>query len=437
MVSYHYSLGAVHKHLNDAINYVSSSIGCYCKSPGFDFTRKRKLPPEELMKFLIQFQSKSLSSEIGDYFTDMEVPPSVSAVIQQRRKLDPRALYRVFTLFTDSINVNNRFQGYRLLASDGSDINIPYNPEDSETYHIQNGMARGFNQLHLNALYDVLNRCYADIEIDTAAKSNEPNAAEEMLEKNAEKYGKFIYIADRGYEKYQLLAFLAENQIKYIIRVKDISSNGILSTMNLKDEEFDLDLGKEITRLQTNEVKRHPEKYVRIMNNQVFRFLPIEEESYHLNFRAVRFKITDDTYECLITNLPGDQFPISVMKELYHQRWGIEGSFRELKYTIGLTEFHGRNIQFLYQEIYARTILYNLCQFIVAAVPSEKSATIHEYRFNFSSAVTNIRQYLAGHIDEEKLILRIKKFLIPIRPGRSFVRNIRSQSAKLFTYRSA
>ncbi len=298
-------------------------------------------------------------------------------------------------------------------------------------------MARGFNQLHLNALYDVLNRCYADIEIDTAAKSNEPNAAEEMLEKNAEKYGKFIYIADRGYEKYQLLAFLTENQIKYIIRVKDISSNGILSTMNLKDEEFDLDLGKEITRLQTNEVKRHPEKYVRIMNNQVFRFLPIEEESYYLNFRAVRFKITDDTYECLITNLPGDQFPISVMKELYHQRWGIEGSFRELKYTIGLTEFHGRNIQFLYQEIYARTILYNLCQFIVAAVPSEKSATIHEYRFNFSSAVTNIRQYLAGHIDEEKLILRIKKFLIPIRPGRSFVRNIRSQSAKLFTYRSA
>ena len=81
MVSYLYSLGAVHKHLNDAINYVSSSIGCYCKSPGFDFTRKRKLPPEELMKFLIQFQSKSLSSEIGDYFTDIFCCHSTAAEI--------------------------------------------------------------------------------------------------------------------------------------------------------------------------------------------------------------------------------------------------------------------------------------------------------------------------------------------------------------------
>ncbi|MDD6675715.1 MAG: hypothetical protein PUE57_08695 [Lactimicrobium massiliense] len=59
---------------------------------------QRKLPPEELMKFLLQHQSKSLSSESGDYFTDTYVPPSVSAVIQQRRKLDPQAMYRVFTL---------------------------------------------------------------------------------------------------------------------------------------------------------------------------------------------------------------------------------------------------------------------------------------------------------------------------------------------------
>jgi Lrp/AsnC family leucine-responsive transcriptional regulator len=44
---------------------------------------QRKLPPEELMKFLLQHQSKSLSSESGDYFTDTYVPPSVSAVIQQ------------------------------------------------------------------------------------------------------------------------------------------------------------------------------------------------------------------------------------------------------------------------------------------------------------------------------------------------------------------
>ena len=437
MVSWSYSSGAVRKHLNDAIDFVCSSIGCYCSSPGTDFTRRRKLPADDLIKFLIQFQSKSLTSEIGDYFTDMDIPPSVSAVIQQRYKLDPDALYRVFRLFTDSIHVNSLFHEYRLLASDGSDINIPYAPEDSETYHIQKGMTRGFNQLHLNALYDVMNNCYADIEIDTAAKSNEACAAEAMIESHGNSYGKFIYIADRGYEKYGLIAFLIENNVKFAIRVKDISSNGILSTMSLEDKEFDLDLEKIITRLQTNEVKEHPEKYVRLMTNQTFRYLPIEKEFYNLKFRAVRFKITDDTYECLITNLPRDTFPINVMKELYHKRWSIEGSFREMKYTIGLTEFHGKNRQVLYQEIYARTILYNLCQFIVESTPPDKSDTRYAYRINFTSAVTNIRQYLADHIDEKKLILRIKKFLTPIRSGRSYARHIRAQSAKLFTYRSA
>lgn len=98
MVSWSYSPGAVRRHLNDAVNFVCSSIGCYCSSPGIDFTRRRKLPADDLIKFLIQFQSKSLASDIGDYFTDMDIPPSVSAVIQQRYKLDPDALYRVTAL---------------------------------------------------------------------------------------------------------------------------------------------------------------------------------------------------------------------------------------------------------------------------------------------------------------------------------------------------
>ena len=38
-------------------------------------------------------------------------------------------------------------------------------------------------------------------------------------------------------------------------------------------------------------------------------------------------------------------------------RWGIETSFRELKYAIGLTSFHARKPDFIKQEIYARLLL--------------------------------------------------------------------------------
>ena len=54
-------------------------------------------------------------------------------------------------------------------------------------------------------------------------------------------------------------------------------------------------------------------------------------------------------------------FPIGTIKELYRLRWGIETSFRELKYTIGLSCLHGKKTDFLLQvlqEVFARLILY-------------------------------------------------------------------------------
>ena len=44
------------------------------------------------------------------------------------------------------------------------DINIAHNPDDKESY-FTNGNARGFNQLHLNAMYDLLDKIYTDIII--------------------------------------------------------------------------------------------------------------------------------------------------------------------------------------------------------------------------------------------------------------------------------
>ena len=37
----------------------------------------------------------------------------------------------------------------------------------------------------------------------------------------------------------------------------------------------------------------------------------------------------------------------------YHARWGIETAFRELKYGFGLVNLHGKNDDFVKQEIFA------------------------------------------------------------------------------------
>lgn len=63
-------------------------------------------------------------------------------------------------------------------------------------------------------------------------------------------------------------------------------------------------------------------------------------QPYYLSFRVVRFKLTEYSYEVLLTNLSEDEFSVVDLKELYAMRWGIETSFRDLKYSLDLSYFH-------------------------------------------------------------------------------------------------
>ena len=67
-----------------SIKMVCDSIACYCNDPVSDFTRKRKLPVETLIHFIIQMQSKNLNSELYEYLNDID------------RKLFPRICKKRF-----------------------------------------------------------------------------------------------------------------------------------------------------------------------------------------------------------------------------------------------------------------------------------------------------------------------------------------------------
>ena len=174
------------------------------------------------------------------------------------------------------------------------------------------------------------------------------------------------------------------------------------------------------------------------MNNSPFDYIDFENEYYEMDLRAIRFKITDDTYECLITNLSEEEMNSDEFKDIYHLRWREEGAFRDLKYTIGMLYFHSANQNLIRQEIYASLILYNFSRLLINNIPPDhKDGRKWKYKSNFKTAVTNIRKFLNNGIDEKELILRIKKILIPIRPGRSYSRNVRPQSAKTPSYFTA
>ena len=421
---------------NRSIEMVCNNINCYCSDPVSNFTRKRKLPAETLIHFIIQMQSKSLNSELCEYFTDLNSLPTSSALSQQRDKLDISAFQRILRLFINAFDDYKTWKGYHILACDGSDVNIAYDDQDEETKR-QNGNNKPFSQFHINGLYDCINHVFWDTSIDTAAKTRECEALMEMITKHDYPVNSII-TADRGYEKYNLMACCIENNQKFLIRTKDINVySSILANLDLPDEEFDLDITKTLTRRQTNETKYNRQKYTYLPYSSDFDYFDTEG-FYEMNLRVVRFKITDDTYECLVTNLTGDEFNLAELKKMYHMRWDIETAFKVLKYIIGMMSFHSKKRNFIQQEIYSAILLHCLTNIIAERIQIEQSdKRKHDYKVNLSTAVTNMRLWLRKVIGTEELVKRIKKYLAPVRPDRKYQRNMKPKSVVPFNTKAS
>ena len=425
--------------LESIIKDITENSHLYVKNPEKDFTRNRKLSFEEVFKILLSIGGNSLKIELMEYFSyDVEKITTTSAFIQQREKIKLEAFQELFERFTEQFEKPKTHKGYRLLAVDGSSFCISRNSNDEKTY-IKNGEdSKGYNLIHLNALYDLENRIYVGALIQNGRELNEKQALIDIVKKsNVE--GKVIVIGDRNYESYNIFENVREKNWNYVIRLKDIESTGISSSLVLpKTEIFDEEINLLITRRQTKEIKNNRKKYKFLPKNSNFDYLPHGEKgTYPMNFRIVRFPIAEGKYEVLVTNLSKDEFSIEELKELYHMRWGIETSFRELKYSIGLIHFHSKKVEHINQEIFAKLTMYNFCEIITTNVVIKQTERKYIYQVNFTIAISVCLRYFKSKVDIPSIDVEalIQMNILPVRKGRSDPRKVKHKSHVSFTYR--
>ena len=427
------------KHLKNLllaeIKSVSEKAIDYCVSSGKDFTRQRKLSFETVVKSIIGMESKSLTNEIIDLFDAKPNLPSTSAFVQQRYKIKAEAFKAIFDGFSSGI-IEATETDIRILAVDGSDVQIATNPDDLSSFHPGANGQKPYNLLHLNALFDLKQRIYTDAVIQGRMDFNEHSALQEMVDKSSIR--KALVIADRGYESYNNLAHIQEKGWNFLIRIRD-GKAGIKDGLILPArDEFDEMISLKLTRRQTKESKellKDKNHYRFIPTTTPFDYLPKHSkkhnpiEFYTLNFRVVRFKVTDDLYETVLTNLDTYDYPPEKLKELYASRWGIETSFRDLKYTIGMLDFHSKKVMCIHQEIYAHMIMYNFAEMITSHVVIEKKQRKYTYKANFSVAAHMCRLFYQGKTTSPNLETIIARNIIPLRPNRH---RDRKPTAKVF-----
>ena len=425
--------------LHSVIRDVAKHSENFCRCPEKDFTRNRKLPLEKVLTLLVKMGGHSLRDEMLDCIDFEEMPATVSALVQQRNKLLPEALEYLFREFTNRCHNPKTYKGYRLLAVDGSDLQFTANPNDPLSYFPGANGQKPYSFLHLNALYDLSSNLYLDAVVQKRRAANENAALVSMVDRSG--IGESVIItADRGYESYNTLEHIVQKGWKYLIRLRE--SKGIISSLSLPEGDFDMPVQLFLTRKQTKKLKElqkeFPGMYRFLPINVNFDYLPWGTDGFYpFSFRIVRFKISDELTETLITNLDRDTFPADELKYLYHLRWGIETSFRQLKYTIGLSLFQSKKVEYITQEIFARLTMYNFCELITSHVVIQNKRRKYVYQTNFTAAVHICRQFLRGAVSPPKVEALIEQQVVPIRPGRSIPRKAKNIKFNGFFYRIA
>lgn len=406
-------------------------------------SRNRKVSKKDIIKFLIAMEGGSLQAELLK--ANLDISPA--ALIRRRKQISSTMLQDLLAHFSAQLEDAQTYQGYRVVAVDGSCLNMPKDP-NSPTFVCHSG-APGYNQLKINALYDVLNKCYMACEIQPQPEQDEIGALDFLLTWY-DFDGKFLIVGDRGYSSYNLFATIQNKpNADFLIRVKQ-GRGAMKCVANLPMKELDEVVNLTITTSQTKIDKAN-------IANKDYVFLQTRKghkQTYSANTRAGRWSfpspypmtlrivriLLEETgeYETLATSLPQSFTPAQI-RELYHSRWGVETAFRELKYTCGLKNLHGRSEEFARQEVYASMLMTNICSRIISSVVvRQPKGSAYQYKVNQKRAMSLCKQFLrTPGADGEKLMRDIARFTEPIRPGRRDTRKLRVKSWEGFVYRVA
>lgn len=414
----------------------------FSKHPETDFTRNRKIDFQSLLHLCICMEGGTIRHELLKYFAYDSATLSNSAFHQQRSKLLPDTFSFLFQQFNSHYPFSLYKGKYHLLACDGSSFTFTRNPNDSDSYFAPDGKTtNGYNQVHVVALFDLLSKRYCDTIVQPVRKKNEFHALADMIDRYRIPDTIPIFIADRGFHSFNVFAHAIEHNSYFLIRAKDVNVQRLLGK-NLPDTDcFDIQLNRILTRSNSKRKRLHPEledQYRFICKEVTFDYIEHGTgEEYPISLRVLRVKISDNGYENIITNLPVEEFPSEEIKKLYNLRWNIETSFRELKHTIGATNFHSKKHEYIEMEVWARLILYNFCSIITKHVVITQKNRKHLYQVNYTVAYNACHYFLRLHNGETPPNIEslIEQNILPIRPGRKYARHHRFRVPVSFTYR--
>lgn len=382
-----------------------------------DFTRNRKMSFTDYIFAIIKGTKTSLQSSIDTFFESQHknhIEYSKQAFSKGRQRIKPEAFEELFLAVAERFYQTaetNKWRGYHLFGIDGTRLNLPCTQELEEIYDSQTSQGAPQVQALVSCLYDLLNGMIVDTRF-CGCKSSERDAAGEMIEAfHADKYGKPVFIMDRGYPSAELIHSIMQAGHKYVMRC----STEFLRSMKLPKRD----------------------------NIIEHKFAKLKEK---VKIRVVKVAISDEDTEYLVTNLFDADLSERDFGDLYHTRWGIETKYNDIKNKLEIENFTGYSPDAILQDFYATMFLANLAGVLEFDLHEEIEAAHnspehkYQYKLNKNRTISELKRTVVEMIATRSKVKRMKLFLeiknrlhdavVPVRPNRTAPRTKRHKSAR-------
>jgi hypothetical protein len=382
------------------------------------FTRigNNKMTFKSIVVFILNFVRKSLQLELDDYFNDINgtnFNVTKQAFSEARQKISPNAFIKMsdeiikwFYKDTDF----KRYKGYRLLSIDGTVLEI----NNSEKLRIEFGYIENQTikvaRARAAGLYDVENDMII-ASVLSRYNESERDQAEKLINKLEEiGLSNDLILFDRGYPSRDFISFIENKKIHYLMRVSGAFLKEVLTVTDSDN------------------------------------IVEVKYKGKIIKMRVLKFELSSGITEILITNVFDKSFDVAAFKELYFRRWGIEVKYNELKNRLQIENFSGETPIAIEQDFYATMYLSNM----VALAKMDANAIIeeenkdkslkYEYKVNTNILIGKLKNSLVLMLLErsprkrskilKKIMNEISRNIIPIRPGRNYVRRMTVRANK-------
>ena len=301
-----------------------------------------------------------------------------SAYCQARKRLPLAFIQRVFSHLTQQNDAIHPLVGRRVISADGTGMTAEDLAENQAMWpqYRNQKVGCGFPQLRLCALFNLYTSTTLSYRI-----GNKKSHELKLLREQRESFKKDdIFVGDKGFICYYDQAQLKELGVDSIIALAKRSPfTRHQATRVLSKNDYLIRLNKPQNSTQIK--KRYdPDAWKAIPNELICRQIKITVSQPGFRIKA---------YHILTTLIDEKKYPVTIISQLYWQRWQVELRFRDIKTTLGMDILKSHTPEMVEKEILMYFIVFNVLRQLI--VDSSNDHTPDQ--FSFKSCAQTLLSY--------------------------------------------